>query len=294
MIRLFFFVRAVILMVLLSIIDDAIGQQVAESLSSKAEIWKKIAPYFSPPDSLRNVLGHFRSPLVFYDGRRVRDKQDWAERRSEIKARWHELMGEWPALIKDQQLQLLDSVRRDGIVRYRVRFRWTPEETTEGYLLIPDEASEEKRPAVITVFYEPETAIGEGMEYRDFALQLAKRGFVALSIGTTYATKEKTYSLYYPDIDNATVQPLSMLAYAAANAWNALSTLPVVDSTRIGIMGHSFSEANGRCLLHAFTKSSAVPYGRIRELYSSGRVKASIIGNRGISAIIRNHGESGV
>jgi BAAT / Acyl-CoA thioester hydrolase C terminal. len=31
-----------------------------------------------------------------------------------------------------------------------------------------------------------------------------------------------------------------MLAYAAANAWNALSRFPDVDSTRIGIVGHSF------------------------------------------------------
>jgi dienelactone hydrolase len=33
---------------------------------------------------------------------------------------------------------------------------------------------------------------------------------------------------------------LSMLAYAAANAWEALSKVEGVDSTRIGIVGHSF------------------------------------------------------
>jgi hypothetical protein len=31
-----------------------------------------------------------------------------------------------------------------------------------------------------------------------------------------------------------------MLAYAAANAWHVLAKIPSVDSTRIGIMGHSF------------------------------------------------------
>src|SRR5690606_13667148 len=36
------------------------------------------------------------------------------------------------------------------------------------------------------------------------------------------------------------IQPLSMLAYAAANAWYILASVPEVDSTRIGIMGHSF------------------------------------------------------
>ena len=97
-----------------------------------------------------------------------------------------------------------------------------------------------QRPAVITVYYEPETAIGLGQPHRDFAYQLACRGFVTLSLGTSEATAEKTYSLYYPDISNATIQPPSMLAYAAANAWHVLAQHASVDSQRIGIVGHSF------------------------------------------------------
>src|SRR5690606_18783514 len=112
------------------------------------------------------------------------------------------------------------------------------DEITNGYLLIPD--GDGKRPAVITVYYEPETAIGEGSPLRDFALQLARRGFVTLSLGTTEATAARTYGLYYPSLDDAQVQPLSMLGYAAANAWHALARRPEVDPERIGIVGHSF------------------------------------------------------
>ena len=36
------------------------------------------------------------------------------------------------------------------------------------------------------------------------------------------------------------MQPLSVLAYAAANAWEVLARVESVDSTRIGIMGHSY------------------------------------------------------
>lgn len=208
---------------------------------SKSEIWKKIAPFFTPPDSLRGVMGTYRSPLGFYNGKRVKTKGDWKRRRDEIRNKWHDLMGEWPALLKDQKFEFLDSARKDGFTQYSVRFEWMPGELTRGYLLVPHHAPEKQKPAVITVFYEPETAIGvDGKEFRDFALQLTKRGFVTLSIGTTDATKAKTYSLYYPDIDSATVQPLSMLAYAAANAWHVLSKVSAVDTTRIGIMGHSF------------------------------------------------------
>src|SRR5690606_27398666 len=111
---------------------------------------------------------------------------------------------------------------------------------TDGYLLVPDGPAGQKLPAVITVFYEPETAIGEGKAERDFARGLTKRGFVTLSIGTRKASKDRVYSLYYPSMENATIQPLSALAYAAGNAWHALSKEASVDSSRIGIMGHSF------------------------------------------------------
>ncbi|MEM9018747.1 MAG: prolyl oligopeptidase family serine peptidase, partial [Verrucomicrobiota bacterium] len=99
---------------------------------------------------------------------------------------------------------------------------------------------DERLPALVTVYYEPETAIGRGKELRDFAYQLTKRGFVTLSIGSTEASERKTYSLYWPSIDDARVEPLSMLGYAAANAFHVLATRPEVDPERIGIVGHSF------------------------------------------------------
>ncbi len=203
------------------------------------EIWSKIDTYFSPPKQWEGELGDYRSPLIFYNGETVDTKKEWQARRMEIKSTWMNMMGEWPELLTDQRLELVDSVQQDGYMRYRVEFNWLPDERTTGYLLVPD--SHGPKPAVITVYYEPETAAGLGEKKdRDYALQLTKRGFITLSLGTTQATMDKTYALYYPDIDHATVQPLSMLAYAAANAWYALSHLPEVDSQRIGITGHSF------------------------------------------------------
>jgi hypothetical protein len=200
--------------------------------------WQRIAPLFSPPAQYAGDMGDFRSPLKFYDGREVAAPEDWQERRREILDRWHEMMGSWPPPIKDPGLEIVETSRRENFHQHRVRFLWMPNERTEGYLLVPDGSGE--RPAVVTVFYEPETAIGLGKPHRDFAYQLAKRGFVALSIGTTSATKQRTYSLYYPSIDDARVEPLSMLAYAAASAWTVLASRPEVDPNRIGIVGHSF------------------------------------------------------
>ena len=197
-----------------------------------------IAPFFDPPQEYVNDFGSYHSPLLFADGDRVQNERDWKKRRSEIFSFWEKSLGKWPPLITDQSFEVLESVRIGNLTKHTVRFAWTPQETTQGYLLVPD--GDQPRPAVITVYYEPETAIGLLKPNRDFAIQLAKRGFVTLSIGTTQATKSRTFSLYHPSIENAQVAPLSMLAYAAANAWHVLAARPEVDSQRIGIVGHSF------------------------------------------------------
>ena len=147
-------------------------------------------------------------------------------------------MGAWPALITEPKVEILETTRRENFQQFKIRFLWTPNEFTTGYLLVPD--GEGPRPAVVSVYYEPETAIGLKGADRDFALQLARRGFVTLSIGTADATAAKTYSIYSPSLEDAKVEPLSMLAYAAANAWYVLASRPEVDSKRIGIVGHSF------------------------------------------------------
>ncbi|MFO7825443.1 MAG: GDSL-type esterase/lipase family protein [Cyclobacterium sp.] len=200
--------------------------------------WDELAPYFSLPYEYEDVEGDFSDPFVFEDGTVVSDLADWRERRKEILKKWHMLMGEWPELITAPTFEVLHTVEEEGFVQKKVRFEWVPGQMTEGYLLVPYGAK--NKPAVVTVYYEPETAIGKGLPDRDFALQLAKRGFVTLSLGTTQTTENETYSLYYPHIDSATVQPLSMLAYAAANAWQLLAGLPEVNADKIGITGHSY------------------------------------------------------
>ncbi len=210
----------------------------SDDSKDKQILWEKIEPYFSPPSHLSDKYGSYRSPLKFYDGQSVETAEDWVERRGEILDKWNEMMGTWPPLIEHQEVTYLDSVRRDNFMQYRVKFNWLPNVLTEGYLLVPD--GKGNSPAVITVYYEPETGIGMGKENRDFAYQLARRGFVTLSIGTAQTTKAETFSLYYPNIENATVEPLSVLAYVAANSWHILANLGYVDPKRIGIVGHSY------------------------------------------------------
>lgn len=200
--------------------------------------WSQIKQYFKPPPAFADDLGSYRSPLIFPDGTKVLSKQQWQVRRREILSDWQKLLGKWPPLLTTQKLTIHQSKVRESFRQSKVSFRWTPHEITHGYLTVP--RGKGPFPAVITVFYEPETAMGAGKANRDFAYQLAKRGFITLSLGTTAATQSKTYAIYYPSIQDAKVQPLSMLGCAAANAWHVLANHPQVDSKRIGIVGHSF------------------------------------------------------
>ncbi|MDY0170120.1 MAG: hypothetical protein RBS80_26485 [Thermoguttaceae bacterium] len=203
----------------------------ADEPLNSAEVWQRIARDFKPPEELADDFGEYRSPLEFYDGRPVRTAEDWAERREEILRRWHEMMGPWPEVIEEPEVEQLAAERRDNFMQYTVRFDLAPGHPTSGYLLVPDGSG--KRPAVVVVFYEPETGIGLKREDRDFAYQLARRGFVTLSIG-------HGASLYYPNRQEAQLQPLSALAYAASNAYHVLAGREEVDPRRVGIVGHSY------------------------------------------------------
>src|SRR5207253_9143004 len=82
----------------------------------------------------------------------------------------------------------LEKVERDGYTEYQVQVQASPGEGwVGGYLLVPKGPG--PFPAVVVPFYEPLTSIGRGAKGRgvgthDYGLQLVKRDFVTLSIGT--------------------------------------------------------------------------------------------------------------
>jgi dienelactone hydrolase len=193
-----------------------------------------IAPFFQPPSEFAENFGPYRSTLVFNDGSPVRGPLDWSRRRAEILRDWTDLMGPWPPVIAASRMDVLRQSRRENFIQKRVRIGIAPGQTGEGWLLVPDGAG--PFPAVLVVYYEPETSVGLNPEQtlRDFGFQLARRGFVTLSIGTPGGDARK------PETGSAVCQPLSFHAYVAANCWQALADMPEVDSRRIGVTGHSY------------------------------------------------------
>jgi dienelactone hydrolase len=193
----------------------------------------ELAPYFKPPAAFANEFGAYRSPLLFADGTPARTPADWRKRRDEIRADWHARMGAWPPLLKAPKVEYREEERVGAVTRHRITVETAPGRVVDdAYLLVPDGPG--PFPAVLAVYYEARTAAGLGKEpHRDFALRLARRGFVALSVGGDPNT-------YYPTPETCRVQPLSFHAYEAANCCTALAARPDVDPNRIGVVGHSY------------------------------------------------------
>jgi dienelactone hydrolase len=210
---------------------------------------KEIAPFFKAPEEYKNDFGRFRSPLIFNDGSRAQTAADWPRRRHEILSTWQNIMGPWPALIQKPRVEIVNTTQRENITQQQVRLEIAlGAEMVDGILLVPEgAAAKDKRPAVLVTYYDAETGVRLGAPLRDYAWQLAKRGFVTLSIGKPNApvdlnttNKPRTDAYLGPVGKPVRVQPLSALAYAAANAHTVLAQRPDVRADKIGIIGHSF------------------------------------------------------
>lgn len=157
-------------------------------------------------------------------------------------------MGQWPPLIDKPRVEVIETTRRENITQKQILIEiGLGGEMVNAFLLVPD--GEGPFSAVVVTYYEAQSGVGLGIALRDFGWQLAKRGFVTLSIGKPDAgvnlddPKEVPggRTKYYGPVDNEVhVQPLSALAYAGANAHTVLAQRSDVFPDRIGIVGHSF------------------------------------------------------
>jgi hypothetical protein len=122
---------------------------------------------FQPPSLFAGQLGAYRSPLIFEDGTPVVSPDDWPRRRAELLKQWHALMGPWPPVLEHPKLEVLSATNRAGVVQQRVRLQIAPDQAGEGWLLTPPGVG--PFPAVLVVYYEPETSVGLSQQpLRDF------------------------------------------------------------------------------------------------------------------------------
>ena len=203
--------------------------------------------FFEPPSEHAGDRGEYRSPLQRQDGSRVSTVQEWQARRKQILEDWQTMMGPWPALIESPKVETGPITRRGTITQRQLRIGiGIRGELVDAFMLVPD--GDGPFPAVIVPYYDAQTGVGFGKVLRDFGWQLAQRGFVTLSIGKPNSgvnfedpqQAEHRGQYFGSEGKEVLTQPLSALAYAAANACNFLQSRPEVYPDRIGIVGHSF------------------------------------------------------
>jgi dienelactone hydrolase len=196
--------------------------------------------FFVPPEQYRGRLGDYRPLMKFDDGAPVTTRQDWPRRREEILKYWHRVLGPWPALVERPRVKYLDKEHVENFTRHKVQVEFAPGAfASTQYLLVPD--GKGPFPAVLVTWYNSGDSAGLSEKARgtvDFGYQLAKRGFVTLCIGGEASVISPENAR--PSERKNEIQPLSCLAYAAANCCNALARMPEVDPQQIGIVGHSF------------------------------------------------------
>jgi hypothetical protein len=209
--------------------------------SREKELWEKLEPLFKPLPEWKDDFGKLPSPLKFADGREVKSAEDWKARRAEILSHWTLLLGPWPPLVEHPVVQEQWKEEVEDFTRHRLEIEIGPGRKTFAYLLRP------KGPgpfgAIVDVFYYPEDGAGMKADKRqqnDFGYQAVKRGLIALCVGQNPTAPRPNADLYYPTWDKAQLQPLSWLAYVAANAHTVLSERKDVDPKRIGVVGHSY------------------------------------------------------
>lgn len=209
--------------------------------SDAATKWNAIKEHFVVPVEYQSQLGEYRSLLTFdkHAGeatRQVQSPEDWAERRGELRQYWQSVMGEWPELLDRPRMKILASEHVGSYTRHTVEVEVAADRFVgPEYLLVPD--GEGPFPAVVVTWYNSADAAGLTEKLRgtrDFGSQLAERGYVTLCLGSTNGEDVRQPTLY------ESIQPLTYLAYTAANTCNLLATLPYVQADRIGITGHSY------------------------------------------------------
>lgn len=197
--------------------------------------WRDLEPFFAPPAEFAGKLGEFRSVLRFDDGSTVASANDWPRRRGEILKYWHGVLGPWPPLLEKPRIRYGTRAHVENFTRHEIEIEVAADRfVASQYLLVPD--GEGPFPAIVVPWYNAADGAGLNDAQRDrtdYGYQLAKRGFVALCIGEIGPVRS-------PTVDKGRIQPLSYLAYCAANCAEALAQHEKVDPKRIGIVGHSF------------------------------------------------------
>ncbi|PAW90479.1 MAG: alpha/beta hydrolase [Pedosphaera sp. Tous-C6FEB] len=192
--------------------------------------------------------------LVYRDvagnARPVKSAQDWERRRAEIVRGMERVMGILPGAAKRGPLEMKIAEETDcgSYTRQFITYQSEPGGTVPAYLLIPKDVLAGKRKAAAILCLHPtENTIGHkvvvglgGKPNRQYASELAERGFVAL------APSYPLLANYQPDLKALGWESGTLKAvWDNLRGLDLLASLPFVDAkSGFGAIGHSLGGHN--------------------------------------------------
>ena len=175
----------------------------------------------------------------------VQTPADWQIRRAHILGEMQEAMGPMPPADRAVALdpQVTEEVATDKWVRRKLTFAPEAGDRVPAYLFLP-KGHPGPRPAVLCLHQTTQIGKGEpagigGLENLHYAQELAERGFVTLAPD-------------YPNFGDYVFDPYAhgYISATMKGIWNhrraldLLQSLPEVDGTRLGCIGHSLGGHN--------------------------------------------------
>jgi dienelactone hydrolase len=208
-----------------------------------------LIPTVSAEDRLdRNNL------LLFHDAKGAvkqgKTISDWKKRRAEILRGMQEIMGPLPGREKNCGLDMTIEEETDcgSYIRRSITYSAEPGSRVPAFLLIPKAAlknNAKKFPGILALHptemnlgYKVVVGLG-GKENRDYAHQLAERGYVVL------APSYPQMANYQPDLQKLGYKSGTMKAiWDNMRGLDLLETLPFVKRNAFGAIGHSLGGHN--------------------------------------------------
>jgi len=225
-----------------------------------------------PPDRVPELMPGLQPLLTDRDGKPVDTVAEWEARRAEIQRWWLDFLSPVSCLpSRVPPLEILSEERLGDVTRQRVRYEVEPGAGTEAYLLKPttsqDSPSQESLLPGVVVFHSTvDESIDEpsgvaGPSPKNLGLGLAQRGFVAFCPRNFLWPNNHRLSARWQTFKQRCRHPrrrgMARMLLDAFVAVNVLSSLPEVDSKRLGTVGHSLG-AKEALYLAAFDRRIGV------------------------------------
>ena len=172
---------------------------------------------------------------------------DWEARRRHIAAALERVMGPFPNPAKRVALdvKVLEEVKLEGgLLRRKLTYQSDATDRVAAYLFLPEASAKAKLPAILCLHQTTKLGKAESAGIVDnpkqYALHLAQRGYVA------FAPDYPSFgdSKYDFDPRHGYASGTMKAIWDNVRAVDLLESLPEVDATRLGVIGHSLGGHN--------------------------------------------------